>query len=191
MKTEILSAETPNTAAIAANLIAQGQLVAIPTETVYGLGANGLDENAVARIFEVKGRPQDNPLILHIAGAEEIERYAHGVPQAAYTLAEKFWPGPLTMILPARRIVPKRTTGGLDTVGLRCPDCDVTREIIRLSGVPIAAPSANISGKPSTKFIFFIAYLTIVSMNASVEFQYVVAACFLMKSVNILSNDCI
>ena len=150
MKTEILSAETPNTAAIAANLIARGQLVAIPTETVYGLGANGLDENAVARIFEVKGRPQDNPLILHIAGAEEIERYAHGVPQAAYTLAEKFWPGPLTMILPARRIVPKRTTGGLDTVGLRCPDCDVTREIIRLSGVPIAAPSANISGKPST-----------------------------------------
>ena len=150
MKTEILSAETPNTAAIAANLIARGQLVAIPTETVYGLGANGLDEDAVARIFEVKGRPQDNPLILHIAGAEEIERYAHGVPQAAYTLAEKFWPGPLTMILPARRIVPKRTTGGLDTVGLRCPDCDVTREIIRLSGVPIAAPSANISGKPST-----------------------------------------
>ena len=150
MKTEILSAETPNTAAIAANLIAQGQLVALPTETVYGLGANGLDEKAVARIFEVKGRPQDNPLILHIAGAEEIERYAHGVPQAAYTLAEKFWPGPLTMILPARRIVPKRTTGGLDTVGLRCPDCDVTREIIRLSGVPIAAPSANISGKPST-----------------------------------------
>ena len=150
MKTIVLSAEDMNTAAIAANIIMQGGLVAIPTETVYGMGANGLDEAAVAKIFEVKGRPQDNPLILHIAGPEEIERYAHGVPQAAYTLAEKFWPGPLTMILPAKHIVPKRTTGGLDTVGLRCPDCDVTREIIRLSGVPIAAPSANISGKPST-----------------------------------------
>ena len=150
MDTIILSAQESNTAAIAANIIMQGGLVAIPTETVYGLGANGLDENAVARIFEVKGRPQDNPLILHISGPEQIELYAHGVPQAAYTLAEKFWPGPLTMILPARSIVPKRTTGGLDTVGLRCPDCDVTREIIRLSGVPIAAPSANISGKPST-----------------------------------------
>ena len=150
MKTIVLSAEDMNTAAIAANIIMQGGLVAIPTETVYGMGANGLNEEAVAQIFEVKGRPQDNPLILHIAGPEEIERYAHGVPQAAYTLAEKFWPGPLTMILPAKHIVPKRTTGGLDTVGLRCPDCEITREIIRLSGVPIAAPSANISGKPST-----------------------------------------
>ena len=150
MKTFVLSAEDMNTAAVAANIIMQGGLVAIPTETVYGMGANGLDEAAVAKIFEVKGRPQDNPLILHIAGPEEIERYTHGVPQAAYTLAEKFWPGPLTMILPAKHIVPKRTTGGLDTVGLRCPDCHITREIIRLSGVPIAAPSANISGKPST-----------------------------------------
>ncbi len=150
MKTFVLSAEDQKTAAIAANIIMQGGLVAIPTETVYGLGANGLDETAVAHIFEVKGRPQHNPLILHISGPEQIEQFAHGVPQAAYTLAEKFWPGPLTMILPARHIVPKRTTGGLDTVGLRCPDCDITREIIRLSGVPIAAPSANISGKPST-----------------------------------------
>ena len=150
MKTLVLSAEDMNTAATAANLIMQGQLVAIPTETVYGMGANGLDETAVANIFQVKGRPQDNPLILHISGPEQIELYAHGVPHAAYTLAEKFWPGPLTMILPAKSIVPKRTTGGLDTVGLRCPDCDITREIIRLSGVPIAAPSANISGKPST-----------------------------------------
>ena len=150
MNTICLSAGDVNTAAVAAEIIKSGNLVAIPTETVYGLGANGLDENAVARIFEVKGRPQDNPLILHIAGPEEIERYAHGIPQAAYDLAERFWPGPLTMILPAKSIVPRRTTGGLDTVGLRCPDCDVTREIIRLAGVPIAAPSANISGKPST-----------------------------------------
>ena len=150
METLYLSAEGAETAAVAANIIKNGGLVAIPTETVYGLGANGLDEQAVAKIFEAKGRPQDNPLILHIAGAEQIEQFAHHIPQATYDLAEKFWPGPLTIILPARDLIPKRTTGGLDTVGLRCPDCEITRQIIRLSGVPIAAPSANISGKPST-----------------------------------------
>ena len=150
MQTLYLSAEDPKTAATAANIIMQGGLVAIPTETVYGLGANGLDENAVARIFEAKGRPQDNPLILHIGGPEQIALFCHHIPQAAYDLAEKFWPGPLTMVLPARSSVPKRTTGGLSTVAVRCPDSDVTREIIRLSGVPLAAPSANISGKPST-----------------------------------------
>ena len=150
MNTLYLSAGDPKTPAIAANIIMQGGLVAIPTETVYGMGANGLNEEAVAKIFEVKGRPQDNPLILHIAGPEDIERYAHGVPQAAYTLAEKFWPGPLTMILPAKDIVPKTTTGGRSTVGIRCPDNETTREIIRLAGVPVAAPSANNSGKPST-----------------------------------------
>ena len=150
MQTLMLSASDSKTAATAANLIMNGQLVAIPTETVYGLGANGLDEQAVASIFEAKGRPQDNPLILHISGPEQIELFCHHIPQKAYDLAEKFWPGPLTIVLPAKDIVPKRTTGGLSTVAVRCPDCDVTREIIRLSGVPIAAPSANISGKPST-----------------------------------------
>ena len=150
MNTLFLSASDPLTAPTAANIIMQGGLVAIPTETVYGLGANGLDEAAVAKIFEAKGRPQDNPLILHISGPEQIEAYCHHIPQAAYDLAEKFWPGPLTMVLPAKSTVPKRTTGGLDTVAVRCPDSDVTREIIRLSGVPLAAPSANISGKPST-----------------------------------------
>ena len=150
MKTQFLSADNPITAQTAAEILKNGGLVAIPTETVYGLGANGLDENAVLKIFQVKGRPQDNPLILHIAGPEQIEEFAHHIPQAAYDLAEKFWPGPLTMILPAKDFIPKRTTGGLDTVGLRCPDCEITREIIRLSGVPVAAPSANISGKPST-----------------------------------------
>ena len=150
MNTIFLSAEDSKTPAIAAELIKQGELVAIPTETVYGLGANGLDEAAVAKIFEAKGRPQDNPLILHIWGAEQMEELCHSIPQAAYALAEKFWPGPLSIVLPARDAVPKRTTGGLSTVAVRCPDCDVTREIIRLSGVPIAAPSANISGKPST-----------------------------------------
>ncbi|MBQ9761740.1 MAG: threonylcarbamoyl-AMP synthase [Oscillospiraceae bacterium] len=150
MKTQCLSANLPETAKIAANIIKNGGLVAIPTETVYGLGANGLDEAAVAKIFEAKGRPQDNPLILHICGPEQIELFCHHIPQKAYDLAEAFWPGPLTMVLPARSNVPKRTTGGLSTVAVRCPDHDAAREIIRLAGVPIAAPSANISGKPST-----------------------------------------
>lgn len=150
MQTQILSAEDPRTPTVAAEILLRGGLVAIPTETVYGLGANGLDENAVAEIFRVKGRPQDNPLILHVAEAKEMERFCHHIPPAAYALAETFWPGPLTMVLPARDIVPRRTTAGLDTVAVRCPDCDVTRQIIRLAGVPIAAPSANLSGKPST-----------------------------------------
>ena len=150
MKTLLLTAEDAQTPVIAAEMIRRGELVAIPTETVYGLGANGLDEAAVAKMFEAKGRPQDNPLILHICGAEQIDLFCHHIPQKAYDLAEAFWPGPLTIVLPARDIVPKRTTGGLNTVAVRCPDNDVTREIIRLTGVPIAAPSANISGKPST-----------------------------------------
>ena len=150
MNTLLLSSLDAATPALAAEIIRNGELVAIPTETVYGLGANGLDENAVAKIFEAKGRPQDNPLILHLSCAEEMDRYCHHVPQMAYRLAEMYWPGPLTIVLPARECVPKRTTGGLDTVAVRCPDNDVTREIIRLAGVPLAAPSANISGKPST-----------------------------------------
>ena len=150
MNTQLLSALDKQTPAIAAELIRRGELVAIPTETVYGLGADGLNEAAVAKIFEAKGRPQDNPLILHIWDAEQMEQFCHDIPKAAYDLAKAFWPGPLTMVLPAREIVPRRTTGGLNTVALRCPDNVVTREIIRLSGVPIAAPSANLSGKPST-----------------------------------------
>ena len=150
MKTLFLSAASPDTAQTAAAIIKNGGLVAIPTETVYGLGANGLNEAAVAKIFKAKGRPQDNPLILHVADAREIEKFCHSIPKAAYDLAEAFWPGPLTMVLPARDSVPRRTTAGLSTVAVRCPDCEITRNIIRLSGVPIAAPSANISGKPST-----------------------------------------
>ena len=150
MKTLYLSADDASTPALAAQIIRDGDLVAIPTETVYGLGANGLNEEAVAKIFEAKGRPQDNPLILHVADAADIEKFCHSIPQAAYALANAFWPGPLTMVLPARDTVPKRTTAGLSTVAVRCPDCEITRQIIRLSGVPIAAPSANISGKPST-----------------------------------------
>ena len=150
METKYLLANEPKTPEIAAEIIKAGGLVAIPTETVYGLGANGLDEAAVAKIFEAKGRPQDNPLILHISGPEQIELFCHHIPQAAYDLAERFWPGPLTIVLPAKNTVPKRTTGGLSTVAVRCPDSDVTRAIIEKAGVPLAAPSANISGKPST-----------------------------------------
>lgn len=150
MQTLYLSAKDPGCAETAAEIIRRGGLVAIPTETVYGLGANGLDEAAVARIFDAKGRPQDNPLILHVAAPEEMEAICHDIPESAYALARAYWPGPLTMVLPVRDCVPRRTTAGLDTVAVRCPDCAITREIIRLSGVPIAAPSANLSGKPST-----------------------------------------
>ena len=150
MQTRILSANDTDTANIAAEIIKNGGLVAIPTETVYGLGADGLSEAAVAKIFIAKGRPQDNPLILHVADAADIEKFCKDIPKAAYALADAFWPGPLTMVLPARDCVPKCTTAGLPTVAVRCPDCDVTRQIIRLAGVPVAAPSANLSGKPST-----------------------------------------
>ena len=108
MKTLFLSAQEAATAKTAAEIIKNGGLVAIPTETVYGLGANGLDENAVLKIFEAKGRPQDNPLILHIADPDQIESLCHHIPQAAYDLADAFWPGPLTMVLPARKAIPKR-----------------------------------------------------------------------------------
>ena len=149
MKTEILKATAPDTIARGAEIIKNGGLLGIPTETVYGLGANGLDPEAVLKIFQAKGRPQDNPLILHVSGPEQVEDFCHDVPEVAWTLMERFWPGPLTLILPARDLVPRRTTAGLSTVGIRCPDCALTREIIRAAGVPIAAPSANTSGKPS------------------------------------------
>lgn len=133
----------------AADILRRGGLLAIPTETVYGLGADGLNEEAVRHIFEAKGRPQDNPLILHIPDASWLTRYCTDVPEAAFRLAERFWPGPLTMILPKADCVPLVTTGGLTTVGMRCPDHAVTRAIIEASGVPVAAPSANTSGRPS------------------------------------------
>jgi L-threonylcarbamoyladenylate synthase len=150
MDTKIISANDAQVITQAANYLAAGELVAIPTETVYGLGANGLNPQAVAKIFQVKGRPQDNPLILHIADPAQMELFCHDIPEAAYALAEAFWPGPLTMVLPAKDIVPMSTRANLPSVAVRCPDCDITRAIIRSAGVPVAAPSANISGKPST-----------------------------------------
>jgi len=133
----------------AAVILRNGGLVGIPTETVYGLGANGLNPEAVAHIFEAKGRPQDNPLILHIPDASWLERYCQNIPDAAYALAEKFWPGPMTMILPRKDMVPDVVTAGLDTVGMRCPAHPVCRAIIQAADLPVAAPSGNTSGRPS------------------------------------------
>ncbi len=134
----------------AAKILREGGLVGIPTETVYGLAANALDPAAVKRIFEAKGRPQDNPLILTIPGPQWLPRYCVDIPPLAYMLARKFWPGPLTMILKCNReVVPDIITAGLDTVAVRCPDHPVTLAIIREAGIPLAAPSANSSGRPS------------------------------------------
>lgn len=133
----------------AAALLRQGQVVAIPTETVYGLAANAFDEAAVARIFEAKGRPQDNPLIVHIADLDGLAEVAADIPPAAYRLAEAFWPGPLTIVLPKRQGLAPAVSAGLATVGVRMPAHPAAREVIRAAGVPLAAPSANLSGSPS------------------------------------------
>lgn len=132
-----------------ANLLKEGDTVIFPTETVYGLGANALDETAVKKIYEAKGRPSDNPLIVHIFSEDEVNGLAKDISDKAKVLMNKFWPGPLTMIFKKKDIVPKRTSGGLDTVAIRMPSHKIAREIIKQSGVPVAAPSANISGRPS------------------------------------------
>lgn len=132
----------------AANVIKSGGLVVFPTETVYGLGADATNDSAVGLVYEAKGRPSDNPLIIHVARPQDVEPYAY-TDTTYYRLAEKFMPGPLTVILRSKDAVPSKTRGGLDTVAVRCPSNDIARELISLSGVPIAAPSANLSGTPS------------------------------------------
>lgn len=133
----------------AALILKNGGLVAFPTETVYGLGANALDEEAAGKIYEAKGRPSDNPLIAHISSIEELEPLVTEISDAGRRLAKAFWPGPLTMVFPKSSRVPYGTTGGLDTVAVRMPGSAVARRLIALAGVPIAAPSANLSGRPS------------------------------------------
>lgn len=133
----------------AAELIRAGKTVAFPTETVYGLGANALDADAAEEIFAAKGRPSDNPLIVHIADMAELESIAAEVPGAAERIMERFWPGPLTVILKKKPCIPESVTAGLDTVGIRMPQNETARRFIKACGVPIAAPSANISGRPS------------------------------------------
>lgn len=132
-----------------AEILKAGGLVAFPTETVYGLGANALNEEAAKKIYAAKGRPSDNPLIAHIADFKDLPELVLQVPEAGKRLMEAFWPGPLTLIFPKSRLVPYGTTGGLDTVAVRMPSDPVANALIRLAGVPIAAPSANTSGRPS------------------------------------------
>lgn len=133
----------------AAGILKNGGLAAFPTETVYGLGANALDAAAAKKIYEAKGRPSDNPLIAHVAEFDELIPLTAVIPEKGRALAEAFWPGPLTLIFPKSDLVPYGTTGGLDTVAIRMPSDPVARELIRLAGVPVAAPSANTSGRPS------------------------------------------
>jgi len=139
----------PRAVKAAGAIIREGRLVAFPTETVYGLGANALDKAAVASIFRAKGRPQDNPLIVHIADAADATRYARLVPDSAMALFRRFWPGPLTVVLPKSSVIPDIVSAGLDTVALRVPSHPVALALIRAAGVPVAAPSANVSGRPS------------------------------------------
>ena len=149
METEVCSPVLEKDIVRAAALICDGQLVAFPTETVYGLGANGLDAAACARIYEAKGRPSDNPLILHIADLSMLNEAAEAVPSTAAHLLTAFAPGPVTVVVPKAVHIPPLVTGGLPTVGVRCPAHDIARRFIRAAGVPIAAPSANTSGRPS------------------------------------------
>lgn len=133
----------------AAKLIAAGELVGVPTETVYGLAGNGLDAEAVEKIYEVKGRPAVKPLALMVPGVSAMTKYCENVPQQAKTLARKYWPGPLTIVLPAKDIVPEIVRAGGNTVGLRCPDHPLTQALLKKAKLPFAAPSANPSGEPS------------------------------------------
>ncbi len=133
----------------AAKILKKGGLVAFPTETVYGLGANALDPEAIKKIYLAKGRPSDNPLIVHIADEKDLERIVNRKSRDVDILAKRFWPGPLTMVLNKKDTVPDITTGGLDTVAVRMPDNPIALELIRQAGCPLAAPSANISGHPS------------------------------------------
>ena len=132
----------------AAEVIRAGGIVAFPTETVYGLGANALNEESVKKIFIAKGRPQDNPLIVHVS-SKDISSLVKEVPPIAQKLIDKFWPGPLTIILEKKDIIPNMTSANLDTIGIRMPNSQIALKLIELSEKPIAAPSANISGRPS------------------------------------------
>ena len=145
----LLLQNTDQDIACAGEILRRGGLVAIPTETVYGLAANALDGAAVARIFVAKGRPQDNPLIVHISDISQWRPLVRDIPDSAMALAKAYWPGPLTIILPKSDIIPDEVSAGLDTVAVRFPSMRTTRRIIDAAGVPLAAPSANLSGSPS------------------------------------------
>lgn len=133
----------------AAEVIKEGGLVAFPTETVYGLGADALNPEAVGKVYAAKGRPSDNPMIVHISSKDDMTKLTYEITADIQKLMDAFWPGPLTMVVPAREIIPKVTTGGLDTVAIRMPKEPIALELIRISQTPLAGPSANLSGKPS------------------------------------------
>lgn len=149
MDTQIITNPSEQELDMLASTLRNGELVSIPTETVYGLGANGLDPEAMDKIYAAKGRPSDNPLILHVPNSESIKPLVTEVSNTAQLLMDTFWPGPLTITLPKSDLVPDRATGGLPRVALRCPDHDGCRVLLQRAGIPIAAPSANISGRPS------------------------------------------
>lgn len=149
IKTRIFSNPSQDEIEEIGAMLRAGKLVALPTETVYGLGANGLDSEAMGHIYEAKGRPSDNPLILHVDSKDSVAPLVADIPPLAQKLMDAFWPGPLTITLEKSKRVPHRATGGLSRVALRCPNHDLTRKIIRAAGLPIAAPSANLSGRPS------------------------------------------
>ena len=142
---------TKDDISLAAEIIKKGGLVAVPTETVYGLSANGFNAEAVEKIYEVKNRPETKPINLLVTGMEDAEKVCEDIPESAYILAQAFWPGPMTMILKKRDSVPSIVSAGLDTLGVRAPKNDLTLALIRKSGVPLATPSANISGMESGK----------------------------------------
>ncbi len=145
----IIETPTPEAVCLAGKILSEGGVVAFPTETVYGLGADGLNPEAVKKIYAAKGRPSDNPLILHIATLDTLSLLAENIPQIAYELADRFWPGPLTMILRKQPVVPDIVTAGLPTVAVRMPENLVARRLIDAAETPLAAPSANLSGSPS------------------------------------------
>ena len=148
MDTKVLKPTRENIS-YCAGLIKGGEVVGMPTETVYGLAANAFDENAVKKIFKAKNRPADNPLIVHIADIDMLKELATDISDIALLVCEKFWPGPITIVLPKSEKIPLITSGGLDTVGIRLPSNEVARELIKTCGLPLAAPSANLSGSPS------------------------------------------
>ena len=153
VKTEVLriNSKRPNESIIAraSKLISSGEIVAFPTETVYGLGANALDPLAISKIYQMKGRPSDNPLIVHVADMKTLRRLVNEISPRDMRIIKKFWPGPVTLVLKKSKIVPKITTGGLGTIAVRMPRNKIALALIKRSGFPIAAPSANISGRPS------------------------------------------
>lgn len=167
-KIEILNANNLDKKVLSdvGDTIRKGGLAAFPTETVYGLGANALDSNAVKKIFTAKGRPQDNPLIVHISDFDQIDGLVSEVPEIAKKLMEKFWPGPMTLIMKKKPIIPDTTSAGLDSIGIRMPSDIIAREIIKAAKTPIAAPSANISGRPSPTDV----ERCIEDMNGKIEY---------------------